>query len=97
MRCGVRGGFLHPALPGVWRITCTASSSISKRSSACGPTVAEDVLVERLAAADPEREATLQQYRARSRRPARTIAGSIRMVGQVTAVVTLILGVARAR
>ena len=52
-----------------------------------GPAVAEDVLVERLAAADAEREATVEQDDEVAAAWAIT-AGWMRIVGQVTAVVT---------
>ena len=45
-------------------MTSTASSSISRRTSALRPGVAEDVLVERLAGADAEDEPALVQHRA---------------------------------
>ena len=57
------------------------------------PVVAEDVLVERLAAAEPEREAPPSST-AEVATPCAMIAGWMRMVGQVTAVVSLICVVA---
>jgi predicted kinase len=57
------------------------------------PAVAEDVLVERLAAAQAERDAPFQQHRGVAAAWA-TIAGCMRIVGHVTAVVSFIREVA---
>ena len=54
--------------PTAARMTSTASSSISRRTSASRPAVAEDVLVQRLAAADAEAEAAGHHRRRRRRR-----------------------------
>ena len=65
----------------------TASSSISSRIVGARPGVAEDVLVERLAAADPEAEAAPGMSVAVVAAAWAMIAGWMRTVGQVTAVV----------
>ena len=67
-------------------MTSTASSSISSRTSALGQRVAEDVLVQRLAGADPEREPALEQHLRSVAAAWATTAGWMRTVGQVTAV-----------